>query len=135
MWLAVELVPWPHLFTPRGKCRSDHGVQGLRKTISPDMIQRVLRRERQKRCYARKRQGHMIEKYCHNILFHEFLWGKKRWRQEKTKEWSNLIIISFQNFPFWTYIKKSAHSLCDAWSFLLVHIWFTLSEGPKGFAN
>jgi len=31
--------------------------------------------------------------------------------------------------------KKSAHSLFGAWSFLLVHIWFTPSEGSTYFVN
>ena len=30
-------------------------------------------------------------------------------------------------------LKKSTHLLFGAWSFLLVHIWLTPSEGPKGF--
>ena len=42
----------------------------------------------------------------------------------KTREWSNLIL--FLIFPkppfFWAYIKKLAHALFGAWSFLLVHV-------------
>jgi len=33
------------------------------------------------------------------------------------------------------YEKKSTHSLFGAWSFLLIHIHFTPSEGPKDFVN
>ena len=32
-------------------------------------------------------------------------------------------------------LKQPTHSLLGAWSFLLVHIWFTPSEEPKGFVN
>jgi hypothetical protein len=32
-------------------------------------------------------------------------------------------------------LKESTHSCFDAWLFLLVHIRFTPSEGPKGFTN
>ena len=53
-------------------------------------------------------------------------------RQDKTKEWSNMI---FLNYIFGHILKKYAHSLFGAWSFLLVHIGFTPSEGPKGFVN
>ena len=31
------------------------------------------------------------------------------------------------------FIFKSLHPLFDAWSLLLIHVWFTLSEGPKSF--
>ena len=42
------------------------------------------------------------------------------------------INIYFSELPFWTYIKKkSAHSLCGAWSFLLVHILLTPSCEAK----
>ena len=41
-----------------------------------------------------------------------------------------------QNYPFWTYVKiKSAHTFFGAWSFLLIHVWFTPSERPKSFVN
>ena len=44
--------------------------------------------------------------------------------------------VFFPNLFFWTYIiKLSTRSLFGAWSFLLVHIWFTPSEGPKGLVN
>jgi hypothetical protein len=36
---------------------------------------------------------------------------------------------------FWAYLKKISTFTFGAWSFLLVHIWFTLSVGPKGFVN
>ena len=54
-------------------------------------------------------------------------------RQEKTKEWSNLIF--FEIVIFGHILKTSAHFLFGAWSFLLVHIWFAPSEGSKGFVN
>ena len=53
----------------------------------------------------------------------------------KTREWSTFFFFFFQKCSFWTYIKKQAHSLFGAWSFLLVHFQFTPSEGSKDFDN
>ena len=57
-----------HFGLHQGKdVKSDHGVQGpqktcLRPTLSTEMVQRVLRWERQKRCFGRKKAGaHGIE--------------------------------------------------------------------------
>jgi hypothetical protein len=41
----------------------------------------------------------------------------------------------FKTTLFGHVIKNSTRSLFGAWSFLLVYIRFTPSEGPKGFAN
>ena len=46
-----------------------------------------------------------------------------------------LFIYLFKTTYFEHILKKSTHSLLGAWSFLLVHIWFKPSEGPKGFVN
>ena len=35
-------------------------------TLSTDMVQRVLRWEKQKRCYDKKMQELMTKKYCYN---------------------------------------------------------------------
>ena len=51
-----------------------------------------------------------------------------------TREDKRMVIFHFiffkTNFSGHT-LKKIAHSLFDAWSFLLVHICFTPSEGTK----
>ena len=44
-------------------------------------------------------------------------------------------MVKPQKYLFWHILKDSTHSLYGAWSFILVHIWFTLSEGPKGFVK
>ena len=76
----------------------------------------------------------MVEEYWYDKNFNEFfLWGKRRQRHEKTKEWSNFILF-FQNCLVGHILKKSTHPLLGAWSFL-VHIRFTPSEGPKDFVN
>ena len=36
---------------------------------------------------------------------------------------------------FWAYTKKISTFTFGAWSFLLVHIWFTPNEGPKAFVD
>ena len=85
-------------------------------------------------CGGRGKKCAMVEKYCYNDLLMIF-WGRGRRRHEKTKEWSNLIFF-FQNFPTWTYITKMQHiHFFYARSFLLVHIQFAPSEGPKRFVN
>jgi hypothetical protein len=55
----------------------------------------------------------------------------------KTREGKRMVkpFFFFQNFPFWTYIKKKNIITFCAWSILLVHILFTPSEGPKGFVS
>ena len=82
----------------------------LRPMLSIDMVQWVLQWEKQKRCSSRKRQGPMTKRCCYNRFFNEvFLWGKRRWGQEKTREWLDLI-FSFSFSPKTTflgaYIKK-----------------------------
>ena len=42
-----------------------------------------------------------------------------------------LDFFSSQNCPFRTSKKKIADSLFGAWSFIVIHIHFTSSEGPK----
>jgi hypothetical protein len=81
----------------------------------------------------------MAEKCCYNIFNHIF-WGKRRRRQEKMKTKENKIMVKlffFSKLPFFcTYVKKThTRPLFDAWSFLVVHIWLTPSEGPKDFVN
>ena len=56
----------------------------------------------------------------------------------KTREDKRMVKLDFfffQNFLYWTYNNKISLFTFDAWSFLLVHIWFAPSEGPKGFVN
>ena len=60
---------------------------------------------------------------------------KRIWKQEKINAWSNLIILKSKSIIFEHILKKSTHSYLGAWSYLVVHVWFTLSEGPKGFVN
>jgi hypothetical protein len=61
--------------------------------------------------------------------------------EEKTKTREDEIMVKPdfflpKNYHFGAYIKKNpAHSLFGAWSFLLVHIWFTPREEPKGFVT
>ena len=60
-----------------------------------------------------------------------FFGGREDEDKRRQKEWSNL---SFSKSDLFGHIlKRSAHSLFGAWSFLLIHIRFTPSEGPKGF--
>ena len=47
----------------------------LRSTLAIDMVQRVLRWKRQKRCFSKKRQRPVEEKYCCNQTLMIFLLG------------------------------------------------------------
>ena len=74
------------------------------------------------------------EKICKPHLQHIKQEVKTSKAQEKTREWANLNLFYFQKCPFWAYIfQKLAHSLFGAWSFFMVHIRCTPSEGPKAF--
>ena len=87
-----------------------------RRTLkSTDMVPRVLQWERQKRCYnlEKKKRAQVVILHFKWI----FVFGKRRWRQEKTRERSNLIVlIFFQNCIFWAYFKKKNQHI-----HLLVH--------------
>jgi hypothetical protein len=56
----------------------------------------------------------------------------------KTKEDKGMVKLDFFSFKI-TLFKhishKSTHSIFGAWSFFLVHINFTPSEGPKVLIN
>ena len=96
-------------------------------TLSTSMVQRVLWWERQNRSCDRKRQGPMAEKCCYDKFLITFFWEVKRSEDKRRQENHDQTWIFFGHI-----IKKSAHSFfLGAWSFLLVHIWFTPSEGPK----
>ena len=72
----------------------------------------------------------MPKKYCYNIFFNEVFFGEENM---KTKQWSNLIS---PKLPFLDRYQKHRHvHFFGAWSFLLVQIRFTPSEGPKSFVN
>ena len=49
----------------------------LRPTLSVDMVQRVLRWKRQKKCSCRKRQGPMARNCCYNRFLMNFFGGKE----------------------------------------------------------
>ena len=67
--------------------------------------------------------------------------GENKWKQEdktsqdKKVNWMVQLKLFSIVLLLNIYSKKSTHLLFGAWSFLLVHIWFTPSEGPKGFVN
>ena len=103
----------------------------LRPTLFTYMVQHVLHWERQKRCYGEKRQGPMVEKCCH-YKFWIYIWKEKM----KTREDKRMVKLEFFKTTIFGHIlKKWAHSLFGAWSFLLVHIQYTPSENSKGFVN
>jgi hypothetical protein len=92
-----------------------------------------------------KGRGPMVENYCYNNSFMIYLFiyyfilfyfrgreDEDKRRQENGQTW---ILFLFKTALFGHTLKKSAHSHFGAWSFLLVHVWFTPSEGPKGFVN
>ena len=110
-WLLNS--PWYHFSSYQGKnVRVTMEFQVpkrhiSRPTLSIDMVQRVLRWERQKRCSSRKRKGPMIGKCCYNYFSMNFFWVEKM----NTREWSNLnisktaffghIFRKISTFTFW----------------------------------
>ena len=60
--------------------------------------------------------------------------GKRSWRQEKTCQ-TFFGGGGDPNCPFWACIIKISTFTFWCMVILLVHIWFTLSEGPKGFVK
>ena len=58
----------------------------LRLTLSPDVVQRVLRWERQRRCcFDRIRPGHVVKKYCSNKKVMNFFWGREDEEKRRQK--------------------------------------------------
>ena len=55
----------------------------------------------------------------------------------KTREDTRMVKLETQNHkPFFGRILEKMNTFTyGTWSFLLIHIWFTPSEGPKGFVN
>ena len=74
----------------------------LRPTLSTDMIQWVLRWERQKGVVVENRHMLVGKKCCYYIFLMKSLFGRRKWRQENGQTW-----IFPWNCPFWTYIKKN----------------------------
>ena len=58
----------------------------------------------------------------------------KKWRQvkPKRKQDNSWTWLFFQKCPLWASNKKNTF-IIGAWSFFLIHIRFTPSEGPKAF--
>ena len=98
----------------------------IRPTLATAWSNGFLWWERQKWCSDRKRQGPMAKKCCYNELLMTFFFGGRERRRQENGQF--LKIFSFQN-------SFENDSFFGAWSFLLVHIWFPPSEGPKGFVN
>ena len=107
----------------------------LRHALSTNMLQWVLRWERQKRCSSRKRQRPMIEKWCYNKILMRFFVEREDEDKRRQKNGQTCIPPPSQTALSGHVLKKSTHLFFGAWLFLLVHIWFTPSAGPKGFIN
>ena len=73
------------------------------------------------------------------MIFYFFIFFLREESEEKMKKREDKRMVKhefLQNCPFWTYINKNQHiHFLVHGSFLLVHIWFTPSEGPKSFVN
>ena len=73
----------------------------LRSTLSTVMVQRVLRWEGERGALVEKSKGPWHSNIVTLIFWWNFFWGKRRWRQENTKECSNLNL-------FFIYFSKIA---------------------------
>ena len=110
-------------------------IRIVRPTFSTNMVQRVLRSERQKRCCGRKRQGPITKKYCYNEILVNVLWGREDEAKRRQRNGQTWFFFLLKTALFGHILKESAHSLFGAWSFLLVHIRFTPSERPEDFVK
>ena len=98
-------------------------IAGL--TLFTDMVQRILRWEKQKRCSSRKRKEKgkalMIEMCCYNDFLMIFFFGgggKRRWRQENGQTWIFLKTTRF------------GHILKEKISTFIIWYTVTLPLGP-----
>ena len=71
----------------------------LRPTLSIDIVQHVLRWERQKRCYGRRKASALGKEYC-------FYW-QCFWRREDEDKRMVKILFILPNRPFGHLLKKS----------------------------
>ena len=103
----------------------------LKPTLFIDMVQHVLRWERQNRYSGRKKQG--PSNCCFSKVLMSFFGEEKM----KTREDNKRVKLDFFfKTPFFGHIfKKSSHPLFGAWSFLLVQIRFTPNKGSKDFCK
>ena len=62
-------------------------------------------------------------------------WGREDKDKGRQENGQFILFYFFKIDLFEHILKKSAQSLFDAWSFLLVHIGLTPSEGPKNFVD
>ena len=99
------------------------------------MIQQVLRWERQKRCSSRKRQGPMTKQWSYDFFQWNVFLGKRRWRQEKIREWSNLIsFLCFSKMLFLGIYEEKKNQHIHFWRMvnrLGPHLFSHLVKGPK----
>ena len=94
------------------------------------------------RCSSEQEKKKLVAEKCrYNIFCNEIIYGEEKMKTREDKRMAEngrtwYIVIFFENLPFLRHIfRKATHSLLGAWSFLLVHIQSTPSEGPKDFIN
>ena len=82
-----------------------------------------------------KGQGSMAEKCCYDKFLMIFFWERENKNKRRQKYGLTWWKKSKIKIVFGHIFQKTTNSFLGAWSFLLVHIWFTPSEGPQGFVN
>ena len=93
----------------------------LGPTLSTDMVKRVLRWERQSRCYGRKRQGPIADKYYCNGFWMNYFWEEKMKTKEDKNNGQTFKIALFE--LIWK--KKHIHFLVrghSSWSTFGLHL-------------
>ena len=135
MWLVVELVLGPLRFiSKKKKCKSNHATWGPWKAYFHAYIIHChdpmgFAMGRAKEVISMHMSGDHGRERCQ--LFFIVM---RKWREgegEKVKHEETL-----QNCPFWHTFKQTlTYPLFGAWSLLLVHVRFTLRQGPKYFKN
>ena len=109
-----------------------------RPALSIDMVQHVLRWERQNICSSGIRQGPMAEECCYNSFIRKCNFGEEKTetREDKRMVQPFFFLFFFSKTALFAHTLKTLSTLnFGSWSFLSIYIWFTPSEGPKGFLN
>ena len=101
----------------------------LRPTWSMTWPNMFCRGRGNKGAWVKKPRTHGKEILLKPILLMIFFGGRED--EDKRRQKNYLTWIFFKTALFRLTLKTSAHSLFGAWSFLLVHIRITPSEGPK----
>ena len=138
-----QIRPGTTSVTTKEKCQIDHGVWD---TLKAYLKAHIIHSHgptagfwgARGKCGALVKKGKDLwhQKCCYNKLIMDlFLGGGEEKMKRRDDNWmvKPAFYFSFQNCPFWTYVKRI--NTFTFWYILWIHIRVTTSEGPKSFVN